>query len=74
MMYKLCSECDGGSSMSGIEEWNQTFGAPGVIQSRLDAGRCPKCQNKLPEPADDGSVSCGVCLLTIGGYVSVSKT
>lgn len=58
---------------SQVDEWDQTFGAPGVIQKRLDAGLCPKCLNKLPEPADNGSVTCGVCLLTIGDYVAVPK-
>jgi hypothetical protein len=58
---------------SQTEEWNQTFGAPGVIQKRLDAGLCPKCLVKLPEPADNGSVTCINCLLTIGDYVALPK-
>ena len=50
-----------------------TFGDAGVIQKALDAGRCPKCLTNLPEPADNGSVTCKVCLLTIGDYRDMSK-
>ena len=50
-----------------------TFGDAGVIQKALDEGRCPKCLIVLPEPADNGSVTCKVCLLTIGDYRDMSK-
>ena len=50
-----------------------TFGDAGRIQKPLDEGRCPKCLINLPEPEDDGSVTCPVCLLTIGDYRDMSK-
>lgn len=50
-----------------------TFGDAGVIQKALNEGRCPKCLVNLPEPADDGSVTCKTCLLTIGDYCDMSE-
>lgn len=50
-----------------------TFGDAGVIQKALNEGRCPKCLVNLPEPADNGSVTCKVCLLTVGDYRDMSE-
>ena len=50
-----------------------TFGDAGVIQKALNEGRCPKCLVNLPEPADNGSVTCPVCLLTVGDYRDMSE-
>lgn len=51
----------------------EPFGDADRIQKALDEGRCPKCLINLPEPADNGSVTCKVCLLTIGDYRDMSK-
>ena len=50
-----------------------SFGDAGRIQKALDSGRCPKCLVNLPPAADDGSVHCNVCNLTIGGSSDMSK-
>lgn len=52
---------------------NEPFGDAGRIQKALDEGRCPKCLIDLPETADDGTVTCFVCRLTIGDYRDMSK-
>ena len=56
----------------------EPFGESGHIQKALDSGRCPKCLVTLPPAADDGSLNCYVCKLSIGGQsdmpeVSIEK-
>lgn len=46
-----------------------TFGDPGVIQKRLDAGRCPKCDTQLKEPT-----RCGSCNLQLPDQLSAKKS
>jgi hypothetical protein len=46
-----------------------TFGDPGVIQKRLDAGRCPKCDTQLKEPT-----RCGSCNLQLSDQLAPKKS
>ncbi len=59
-------------------QYLKSFGDAGRIQKALDSGRCPKCLVTMPPAADDGSLKCYVCKLSIGGQsdmpeVSIKK-
>ena len=46
-----------------------TIGDPGMIQKRLDAGRCPKCDTQLKEPTH-----CGSCNLQLPDQLAPKKS